>query len=261
MRTYWEDFIRLLKNSKLFLALTTVMIISGSLSSAGFIFYRITNGGDLLNPEHVKLFLERKEIQAEAIERASRIGIKLSDNSSSNGINDIILLKGLNEAMSALPPQIFDFINKRIPTPLNIVTIDSFKEMQGAPSELKTHAGGGLYFTNANRIVVDEGRSTLTVEKRKKLFLHEIGHAFFASLYIMYDEAGNSGWYSGNWLIFIKEIENKEEAPSEYAKSNNLEDFAETFALYFSEPDYLREKSPLRYQKMEEILQQYNTKR
>lgn len=222
---------------KLFRLWAVAAIVSIIFSFAAVVFYYSTNGVNLFNPTLMKWMLiggEKERIS----EKIFQLGVEISDYSSNAGIKDAIVFYGLEKTIDILPPKILYTVNNKMR--LKILVIDSFNEIEGAPDVVKGGPGGGLYWPNANEIMTSEGHGLINAYQRT--FLHEIGHAYH--------------WTINNYSEdFFWEIREKEEAPTKYAKTDYLEDFAETFALYFLEPDFLKEKAPLRYEKMKEILQ------
>ncbi len=132
-----------------------------------------------------------------------------------------------------------DAINSHpVAGPFTIIIVDKMP-IWGTPE-------WGDYDPSENYFFIREG--CLSFDWYRYAFVHDIGHAYHFSF--------------TKWLIcppdFFATIREKERPPTEYAKQNYFEDFAETFTLYFLKPDYLKEKCPLRYGEIERILQSTN---
>lgn len=171
-------------------------------------------------------------------EKMSRLKIVLFEEGGNREDNYLFLLLELEKALSRLPPEIFNSTHNLV-DPLKIIIVDELISIDG--QEI-----AGIYYWQSNQIFIKDQR--LSLFSYEFMLLHEIGHA--------YD-------YSG-WPINIftnqlqrdifKKFAGKEKPPTQYAGEDPGEDFAETFALYFLFPDYLKRVSPLRYEWMKNNL-------
>lgn len=205
-------------------------------------FWLITGGANLFNPRDVK-WTEKAKI--EIIEKVSRAGIVVVDNSSDVGIKDIILLRGLESAVNILPPQALDAINSRGLGPFTIVIYDengfekAIRDYNYESYRKILKLRTGFYEPSMNWFFI-WGKSS-SFDWYQYTFIHEIGHAYH--------------WSFTDWdypLDFFATIRGKGEPPINVGE-NHVEDFAETFTLYFLKPNYLAEKYPLRYAWMENV--------
>lgn len=247
----WKTYASLLKESKLTLGLLCLMI-TGLLLLAWSLFSFATEGANLSNLKDIKWLLGDDNEKIEIIEKASRAGITIIDNSSDAGIKDIILLRGFERALTDLPPQIIDFINEKDKNHLTIIIHNTDVELADEPSV----EWAAFYDWDLKIIHVKEELSNLGVYRI--IFLHEIGHAYDQAYHTVF---GKKDYYLPKWFWFINSTAKKEKPPTEYAETNYIEDFAITFALYFWEPDYLLKKFPLRYERMKNILSELTTKK
>lgn len=266
MRLFWKRFVAPLKESKLALGLFCFVVVGSLalvLSGFAYVFAHVTDGANLFADGNMKwavenrvdlgkallwelTILDKDKEKAEIIEKASQAGIVVIDNSSNAGVKDIILLKGLESAVNILPFQIFDTINGPNSGAFRVVICNEngFEEaIRNSTAStyykeiLKSHEG--FYVSTMNSFFIWE--NSFGFGWYQYAFIHDIGHAYH--------------WSLGDWNYIppdlFTDIREKEELPNEYAKENYLEDFAETFAHYFLKPDYLKQKSPLRYEWME----------
>lgn len=178
--------------------------------------------------------LDKERAQTELLEKISQVKIEVIDKSNNSGIQNIIWLMGLEDAVKILPSRIFDLISSHEEGPLTIIAVG------------KLDNGWGGYFLNTNQFFILADKTNFSFSWYRYAFIHDIGHAYHYAL---------GGWSFSPPDIF-QDIREKEEPPTEYAKKDYLEDFAETFVLYFLNPGHLRENFPLRYMKMQKILSQ-----
>lgn len=85
-----------------------------------------------------------------------------------------------------------------------------------------------------SRIVLYKILHSISKEEQKRVLFHEIGHANFKDIFIDLENM---------W----KELYEREPSVSRYARTNYREDFAESFAEFFTNPQNLENTSPAKY--------------
>lgn len=194
---------------------------------------------------------DKRDMETEIIKQTSQTGISIINDDNDHGLKDIIILKELERGIKTLPPALINFVNSHPAGPFNLLV---------AASDLGTSWGGSPTFMNYNEdknLCRVNKESCFSLDHYWDCIIHEIGHAF--EFVLDPEEYAKLGCLR-KWTLFTDGI--KEPPPTEYAKREHWgEDFAETFRFYFANPKYLKEKCPLRYEKMKEVLQKANIKR
>jgi hypothetical protein len=174
---------------------------------------------------------------------------------------DATSLTNVDAALAQLPPQVRALLGNRDFGPVHILVNRQGRTLSG--NQPYGHAANFFSTNDArNELVLFPGQSVLTT-------LHELGHAYNlrhvpAGRYalVLLDDEMRSFLTAAGWRIVSPPEEIRaardqlsirtvyEGTPVWTNLSNNdpLEDFANSFALYFFNPDDLRHRSPERYE-------------
>jgi hypothetical protein len=173
---------------------------------------------------------------------------------------DAASLGAIDQALALLPARVRSGLGNRALGPL-YVTVSSSGH---SPSGSQPYGGMANYFSTndgRNELVMAPGQSTLTV-------LHELGHAFnlrstaaasYAQVLLQPEMQGfmaATGWSVLTPSATLRSLRDQNQVAFAYAgprvwpvlsRDDPLEDFANSFALYFADPAGLRALSPARH--------------
>ena len=173
---------------------------------------------------------------------------------------------GLNtvlDALSRLPPHVVTQLGSRTYGRLYILSNSESRSLSGA----KVYSSGANFYSN------NDGRNELVLfpDQGTKTVLHELGHAYQLRLtppgryaWVFFQEEMRDFMRSTGWRLLSSDAEVAaavDQTQLSFAYdgpqvwqflSNNdpLEDYANSFALFFYDPRQLQQLSPARYQWM-----------
>jgi hypothetical protein len=173
-------------------------------------------------------------------------------------------LSAVMDALSRLPPHVVKRLGSRFDGRLHILCNAEARTLSG--TSVYSH-GANFYSSNEgrNEIVLYPNQGTLTV-------LHELGHAYqlrlvppgkYAWAFFqdeMRDFMRATGWHLLNTDAEVAAALDQTELSFSYggpqvwqsmSNPDPLEDYANTFALFFYDPERLRQLSPVRYDWMQ----------
>ena len=167
------------------------------------------------------------------------------------------------DALSRLPPHVVKQLGSRIHGRLYILSNPDSRSLSGA----KVYSSGANFYSNndgRNELVLYPNQGTLTV-------LHELGHAYQLRLtppgryaWVFFQDEMRDFMQATGWRLVSSDAEVAAamdqtqltfayDGPQVWQFMSNfdpLEDYANSFALFFYDPAKLNELSPVRYQWM-----------
>ena len=164
------------------------------------------------------------------------------------------------DALSRLPPHVVRRLGSRFQGPLHILSNHDGQTLSG---DAPYSRGGNFYSSNdaRNELVLLPDQGTLTV-------LHEFGHAYQMRLappgryaWVFFQEEMRDFMRATGWRLLSSDAEvaaaydqtelsfayDGPEVWSYLSRDDPLEDYANSFALFFYDPESLRQRSPARY--------------
>ena len=169
------------------------------------------------------------------------------------GKNDKILTKCLGDLailLEKVPPFVLETT-----TEINLYEYDSYDDMYFSVAyngdirkPFNSDASGG-----GSQINIWKSK-LLTLDERT--LFHELGHNIDTAL----GKYEQTSWWTKNnnlWEEAIEKDGGRDHAPSDYAKTNVMEDFAESFANYMKNPLDFQKKFPNRAKIIENFLESY----
>jgi hypothetical protein len=167
------------------------------------------------------------------------------------------------DALSRLPPHVVTQLGSRTYGRLYILSNSESRSLSGA----KVYSSGANFYSN------NDGRNELVLfpNQGTKTVLHELGHAYQLRLtppgryaWVFFQEEMRDFMRSTGWRLLSSDAEvaaavDQTQLSFAYdgpqvwqSLSNNdpLEDYANSFALFFYDPQQLQQLSPARYQWM-----------
>jgi len=172
-------------------------------------------------------------------------------------------LNTILDALGKLPPHVVNQLGSRIYGRLYILSNDESRTMSGS----KVYSSGANFYSNndgRNELVLYPDQGTLTV-------LHELGHAYQLRMtppgryaWVFFQEEMRDFMAATGWRLLSSDADVAaavDQTQLSFAydgpqvwqfMSNNdpLEDYANSFALFFYDPQQLQQLSPVRYQWM-----------
>ncbi len=176
---------------------------------------------------------------------------------------DDLSLNTVLEALGKLPTHVVNELGSRIYGPLYILSNSDSRDMSGS----KVYSSGANFYSNddgRNELVLYPDQGTLTV-------LHELGHAYQLRMtppgryaWVFFQEEMRDFMAATGWRLLSSDADVAAAVDQTQLKfaydgpqvwqymSNNdpLEDYANSFALFFYDPQKLQQLSPERYQWM-----------
>lgn len=172
-------------------------------------------------------------------------------------------LNAVLDALSRLPPHIVRQLGSRIYGRLYILSNPDSRSLSGS----KVYSSGANFYSN------NDGRNELVLypDQGTRTVLHELGHAYQLRLtppgryaWVFFQEEIRDFMRATGWRLLSSDAEVAAAVDQTQLKfgydgptvwqsmSNNdpLEDYANSFALFFYDPQQLSELSPARYQWM-----------
>ncbi len=164
------------------------------------------------------------------------------------------------DALSRLPPHVVKQLGSRYGGRLHILSNNEGRTLSG---DAPYSEGGNFYSTNdgRNELVLLPDQGTLTV-------LHELGHAYQMRLvppgryaWVLFQEEMRDFMRATGWRLLSSdaevaaahdqtELRFAHDGPgvwSYLSRDDPIEDYANSFALFFYDPESLRQLSPVRY--------------
>jgi hypothetical protein len=169
-------------------------------------------------------------------------------------------LSAVNDALSRLPPHVVSQLGSRFNGRLYILCNTDARSLSGA----SVYSHGANFYSNndgRNELVLYPDQSALTV-------LHELGHAYQLRLtppgkyaWVFFQDEIRDFMKATGWTLLTPDsgvaaaIDQTQlsfayDGPPVWQSMSNadpLEDYANSFALFFYDPERLRELSPVRY--------------
>lgn len=108
-----------------------------------------------------------------------------------------------------------------------------------------------VYNSEEQKIHIYQNAAT-SEEKLRRFITHEVGHAHEDSLPLLIGRENNIS--QAEWM----RIHSEERAPTDYGSTVQYEDFAESYMLYFTNPEKLEASCPMHFDYMSRLLDPTN---